>query len=61
MSEIEVVADEIADAHDAAPGAAPVTRKLGWAFWLCIGWLVTVIHHPPAKTTIRAIKSPVAL
>lgn len=28
---------------DVAPDADPVTRRLGWAFWLCVGWLVLII------------------
>jgi peptide/nickel transport system permease protein len=43
MSEIEIVADEIAELDAAAPEAETVTRQLGWAFWLCIGWIVLVI------------------
>ena len=43
MSEIEVAADEIADLAEAAPEAETITRKLGWSFWLCIGWLVVIV------------------
>ena len=28
---------------DVAPDADPVKRRLGWAFWLCVGWLVLIV------------------
>jgi peptide/nickel transport system permease protein len=28
---------------DLAPDADPVKRRLGWAFWLCVAWLVLII------------------
>ncbi len=28
---------------DVAPDADPVKRSLGWAFWLCVAWLVLII------------------
>ncbi|MDJ0767305.1 MAG: ABC transporter permease [Ilumatobacter sp.] len=29
--------------QDAAPDEGGVRRTLGWAFWLCVGWLVTIV------------------
>jgi peptide/nickel transport system permease protein len=43
MSELEVFADEITILDEAAPEADAVSRKLGWAFWLCIAWLVLIV------------------
>lgn len=28
---------------DVTPDADPVERRLGWAFWLCVGWLVLIV------------------
>ena len=43
MSEIEIAAEEIETLDDAAPEADILTRKLGWSFWLAVGWLVLII------------------
>ncbi len=43
MSEIELVADEITNQDDASPEAELITRRLGWAFWLCVCWLVVIV------------------
>ncbi len=43
MSEIEVVAEEIVDLDEAAPEAEVLKKKLGFAFWLCLGWLVVIV------------------
>jgi peptide/nickel transport system permease protein len=43
MSEIEVAAEEVETLEGSAPEAEILTRKLGWTFWLAIGWLVVII------------------
>ena len=43
MSEIEIVAEEIVDLDEAAPEAEILEKKLGFAFWLCLGWLVVIV------------------
>lgn len=43
MSEIEIAVEEIETLDDAAPEADILTRKLGWSFWLAIGWLVLIV------------------
>ena len=43
MSEIEIVGEEIVDLDEAAPEAEVLKKKLGFAFWLCLGWLVVIV------------------
>ena len=33
----------VAEEADAAPEADMLEKKLGWAFWLCVGWLVFIV------------------
>jgi peptide/nickel transport system permease protein len=43
MSEIEAAAEEIETLDESVPEAELLIRKLGWTFWLAIGWLVVII------------------
>lgn len=43
MSEIEISGEELAELNEAAPEADLLEKKLGLAFWLCVGWLVTIV------------------
>ena len=43
MSELEIVGEEIVDLDEAAPEAEALKKKLGFAFWLCLGWLVVIV------------------
>ena len=43
MSDVTSSASELAAVDDAAPEHEATKRKLGWAFWLCIGWLTVIV------------------
>jgi peptide/nickel transport system permease protein len=43
MSEIEIPAEEIETLDDSAPEAELLTRRLGWTFWVAVGWLVVIV------------------
>jgi len=43
MSEIELPAEDIANLEDSSPDAEVLTKTLGVAFWLCVGWLIVIV------------------